>query len=401
MAVTRISTKDRLTGRKVAKYRADWRDTDGKRERKIFATAAEANAHLASVAHAKNSGTYISPKAGQVTFGEYAAKWLDTKRATRKASTVSSYNLNLRTHILPAFGARPLSAIRRSDVQAWVNGLAAHLAPSTLRSVYGFVASIYREAIRDRLIPFTPCDRINLPAKVATKVSPLTPEQVHALADAIHPRYRALIITGAGTGLRLSELFGLTVDRVDFLRGFLTVDRQLAADAASALLDGTPVFTTPKTASSSRTVPIPRVVVEAVAAHLAEYGEGPSRLVFTNTGRGATGAPSSGGRVIRKSGFYETWKAAVKAAGLPEHTTPHDLRHTFASLLIAANENPKVIQSRLGHANISETFDTYGHLFPASEESTRAALDAALGRPADLRTAPSVQTVSTAFGNGQ
>jgi integrase len=299
---------------------------------------------------------------------------------------VASYELNLCKHILPTLGDRPLAAIQRSEVQAWVNATGAALGPNTLRTVYGFVASIFREAVRDRLIAYTPCDRITLPAKVATEVSPLTAEQVMALANAINPRYRALVITGAGTGLRPSELFGLTVDRIDFLRRTIKVDRQLARATAAS---GAPLFGPPKTESSKRSVPLPQTVTDALAAHLAEYGNGPAGLVFTNTGRGATGFGSSAGRPIRRNAFDEVWRAGVRAAGLPGHTTPHDLRHTYASLLIAANESPKVIQARLGHKDISETFNTYGHLFPTADDSTRSAIDGAFN--ADAPSTPRQQ----------
>ncbi|MBA3744639.1 MAG: site-specific integrase [Sporichthya sp.] len=162
---------------------------------------------------------------------------------------------------------------------------------------------------------------------------------------------------------------------MDFLRGTIRVDRQLARNTDN----GHPVFGPPKTASSNRTVPLPQTVADALAAHLAEYGAGPEGLIFTNTGRGTAGYGSSAGRVMRRNGFNESLKAAVLRAGLPAHTTMHDLRHTYASLLIAAGEHPKVIQARMGHKNISETFDTYGHLFPTADESTKAAIDAMLG----------------------
>lgn len=83
---------------------------------------------------------------------------------------------------------------------------------------------------------------------------------------------------------------------------------------------------------------------------------------------------------MRRSSFGDRWRAAVEAAGLPTGTRFHDLRHFYASALIAANLHPKTIQARLGHASIVETLDTYGHLFPASEEEGRGVLDEALRR---------------------
>lgn len=286
-----------------------------------------------------------------------------TKRKTKRPNTVLLYDSHLGKHILPTFGSKRLSSVHRSDVQAWANERADHLAPSTLRLVYGILASIFRDALSDRLIAFTPCNKVELRKTERREAAPLTPEQVCMLAIAITERYRALIVTAAGIGLRMGELFGLTVDRTDFLRRLAKVDRQLI-DVAK---DGEPVFGPPKTETSARVVPLPQIVVDALAAHIAEYGTGPNGLIFTN----AKGKP-----VVRRH-FYDTWGRALTAANLPNGTRFHAPRHTFASLLIDAKESPKVIQARLGHKSITETTDTYGHLYPGSEDSTRAAIDAA------------------------
>lgn len=130
-----------------------------------------------------------------------------------------------------------------------------------------------------------------------------------------------------------------------------------------------PAFGPPKTSASVRSVPLPDVVANALASHIHDFGCGEDGLLFPNT----TGAP------LRRNRFYDgVWRPARIAVGLPDGTKFHALRHTYASLLIAANESPKVIQVRLGHSSITETMDTYGHLYPNSEESTRTVIDAAL-----------------------
>ena len=81
----------------------------------------------------------------------------------------------------------------------------------------------------------------------------------------------------------------------------------------------------------------------------------------------------------RRSSFGEVWRPAVKKAGLARGTRFHELRHYYASVLIEAGESVKVIQARLGHKSAVETLDTYGHLWPDTEERTRSAIDVALG----------------------
>jgi integrase len=164
-------------------------------------------------------------------------------------------------------------------------------------------------------------------------------------------------------GMRQGECFGLTVDRVDFLRRQVRVDRQLVAARA-----GVPEFGPPKTKAGFRTIPMPDVVGGTLAAHLARYHPGPAGLVFTNT----LGHP------IRRSTAGEMWHRAAGLAGLPHWATFHDLRHFYASLLISRGCSVKVIQKRLGHQSAVETLDTYGHLWPDGDDETRDAVDLVL-----------------------
>ena len=126
-----------------------------------------------------------------------------------------------------------------------------------------------------------PCDGTKLPKVTKSRVEPLATEIVLALADAVPDRYRALVILSAGSGMRQGECFGLTVDRVDFLRRTVLVDRQLVT------ISGQPPFLAPpKTAASVRSIPLPTVVVDALAAHLAGYPPLEDGFVFvTDVGR--------------------------------------------------------------------------------------------------------------------
>ncbi|MEJ7720669.1 MAG: hypothetical protein WKF58_09580 [Ilumatobacteraceae bacterium] len=171
----------------------------------------------------------------------------------------------LRSHVLPTFGPRPIATIRTSEVQAWVAGL--ELAPSTVAVVYGKVAAIFRAAEDDRVIARSPCTRrVRSPVRDGAEVVPMAPGQVRAMADARGDRYRALVVTLAGTGLRAGEALGLTVDRCDFLRRTIRVDRQLVT-VANVPPGSAPV----KTAASVRTIPVPQAVLDEIARHLERY----------------------------------------------------------------------------------------------------------------------------------
>ena len=309
------------------------------------------------------TGEYVDPSAGKVTFKSYAESWR-TSQVQHRPSTVVQVESILRKHIYPTFGGRPLGSIRPSEVQAWVKERSEHLAPATLEVTYRYFVSVMRSAVDDRIITRNPCVRIKLPKIERTVVVPLEVEQVGLLRDAMAERTRAVVTLAAGTGLRVSECLGLTVDRVDFLRRTIRVDRQLV------MLSGArPTFGPPKTAASVRTVPMPVVVADALAAHLAVFPAGEDGLIFT----------SPAGGPLRRTTFWDTWRQAVEDAGMPKGTRFHELRHFYASLLIRYGESVKVVQERLGHASAAETLDTYSHLWPDSEDRTRAAVDAVLG----------------------
>jgi len=341
---------------------ARWRDPAGGQRKRSFPRRTDAERFLATTQADVLRGTYIDPTAGRQTFGNYAAAWQQAQ--VHRPTTRAMVETHLRRHVLPHFGPRQLASVRPSEVQAWVRGLSDVLAPSTVEVVYRYTATIFRAAVTDRLIPSSPCVGVRLPKVEPRRVDPLATEAVEALVDAAPERYRALLVLAAGTGLRQGEAFGLKLRHVDFLRRSLRVEQQLV------LLPGAPPqVAPPKTAASYRAVPLPQVVLDALAAHLAVSPAGDNGLIFTTV----TGAP------IRRTAFSaKVWRPAAKAAGVPDASF-HDLRHYYASLLIRHGESVKVVQARLGHASAAETLDTYSHLWPDSEDRTREAVDLVLG----------------------
>jgi len=346
-----------------SRWRARYIAPDGRERSRTFPRKVDAERFLATVEADKLRGAYVDPAAGRVTFGQYAEQW--RRIQTHRATTAAYVESQLRNHVLPTFGGRQLGSVRTSEVQAWVRDVGNRLAPSTVEITYRYLSAIFRAAVQDRLIAVSPCVGITLPRQTPKRVKPLTTEAVHALIDAVSERYRALIVTAAGTGLRQGEAFGLELRHVDFLRRTLRVEQQLVL-----LPGGPPYIAPPKTDASFRVIPLPQVVIDALAAHLAMSVPGDNGLIFTGmTGQG-----------LRRTNFNAAvWQPAVRRAGLPAGTTFHALRHYYASLLIRHGESVKVVQARLGHASAAETLDTYSHLWPDSEDLTRAAVDGVLG----------------------
>ncbi|HQR80301.1 MAG TPA: tyrosine-type recombinase/integrase, partial [Actinomycetota bacterium] len=315
--------------------------------------------------------TYVDPRAGKMTFQEYAEHWRSIQ--VHRASSAAHYETMLRRHTYPHLGDRALSEIAPSDIQAWVKRISEPLSASTVGVVHGIVSSCFKSAVRDRRIASNPCEGTQLPTVEPKQVVPLTVEQVAALHDAISDEYKALVHLCAASGLRQGEAFGLTADRVDFLRGVVKIDRQAVALAKQPIR-----FGPPKRPASYRDIPIPRDVIEVLSAHIAAHGLGDDGLLFH---------AEDGGFVRRSTFSAKVWKPARAAAGLPDDVGIHALRHFYASLLIRHGESVKTVQKRLGHANASETLDTYSHLWPDADERTREAVAGLFSGPVatDLR----------------
>jgi len=346
----------RRRGRNV--WRARYRGPDGRERSRSFARRVDAEAFLTTIEDSKLHGEWVDPALGKTRVREYAQQWLATK-ADVAPRTLVNIEARLRIHVDPYFGAMALNRVQPSHVRAFVAELVRDgYAPSTVKAIYQIVAQIFAQAAVDGLVARSPCVGIETPAeRQREEMHFLDAGQVAALAEAIDPRYRALIYTAAYTGLRAGELSALRVDRVDLLRSTIEV-AESHSEVRGKLVTG------PTKNRARRTVTMPRFLAEILAEHISTYaGDG---YVFT----------AAGGGSVRHRNFYRRhFRPAVERAGLAETLRFHDLRHTAASLLIARGANPKQIQERLGHSTIRLTFDRYGHLFEGHDAALLDALD--------------------------
>jgi len=400
------------------KYRARYRDHAGKEHARHFARKIDAERWVTGQEAALDRGEHIDPRAGRIRLADYAETWLTSQVHLRDA-TRRQYEGALRLRVLPALGDRPLASVKRSDVQSLVNAWAAEgaAAGSIGNAYFKVLRLIFKSAVLDGLVAKSPCVAIRRPQIVTGQVHPLTVAQVMAIADEIEPRCRAAVLLGAGCGLRAGEIGGLTDPDIRWMTRQIAVSRQLLRGGRLG-----PV----KTRSSERVVPAPGFVLEALSAHIAAYGLGDGQIVFTRpdeaawraasgrlgaAGRNHPGADTSPLRQVMRdardsrgseplgerlrSAFATAVRGVnVKAAererdrkagrtalpplpSVPEGTSPHDLRHHYASVLIDGGESVVVVARRLGHANPSMTLNVYSHLFQDSEERTRSVVDAA------------------------
>ena len=334
------------------------------------------------------TGQYVDPRAGRVTFREFAESW--RLSGLHAAPTQERVQRSLRLHVYPVIGDLPMSGVRPGILQAMVTDLGRVLASSTVRVLWSVVVAIFRAAVRDRVVSSSPCDGVRLPEIRQRKVEPPPLEAVEKLTAALPAEFGAAVALVAGSGLRQGEVFGLEVERLDFLRGrSVEVMQQLVTLPRQA-----PYLAGPKTAESVRTVPLAAVTLDQLAAHLATFPAvtvevkdrtdprrpvvRPARLVFARTGR-----------PVARHDWPAVWVPAARAVGLPPRTGLHVLRHLYASLLIRHGESIKTVQARMGHSSATITLDTYGHLWPDADDRTREAVQRALGAADSARTGTS------------
>jgi integrase len=333
--------------------------SDRKQRSRTFRRKVDATAFVHQVEVDLQQARWTDPALGRMPVEAWAREWQASRVDLRPSTRARDARL-LADHVLPTFGKRRLVDVGQPDVRRWVASLTARgLAPATVQKSYQVMAGLMGAAVDAGLIAASPCRRVPLPRIEREEMRFLTPAEVGRLADAIDPRYRALVLLAAYGGLRIGELAALRRHRVDLLRGTVTVAETLAE------VEGHVSTGAPKTRASRRTVGLPRAVVEALADHLAGVDPAPDALVFT--------APAGG--PLRVSAWRaRQWRPAVAAAGL-DGLRIHDLRHTAVALWIAAGASPREVATRAGHTSTRVVLDVYGHLYPESDATLRGRLD--------------------------
>jgi integrase len=358
------SIYQRANGQWCATYAAGY-DSDGKRRRRtIFATTKEEIlAELAKKQSEKLAGQLNEPT--RLRLGAYLDRWLeDASRPTIRATTYESYKGIVKNHLKPHIGGLLLGKLGPAHVQGLYSEMERGGASARTRQLtHAVLRKAMKQAVRWRLISFNPCDAVDPPRVARSEIHPLDGDQVAALlAAAAGDRIEALYVVAIGGGLRLGELFGLQWADIDFAAGAISVVHTLMEVNGKLTLEDT------KTTKSRRRVDLPQVAIDALLAHRKRMlAEGFARVgwVFCNT----KGGP------MRRSHFHaQHFKPLLARAKLP-HIRFHDLRHTSATLLLAAGVHPKVVQERLGHSQIGITLDIYSHVLPSMQVEAAARLN--------------------------
>lgn len=359
------------------RYMVMYYDKSGKQRSELAPTQAWAERRRTELETELLEGSWVDPTAAKVKLVEMAEKWLESRHDIRR-STWWKYRGLLDNHVLPAWGDMPLSAIENEDIALWVAKLLKSrtdggngLGPSQARHAFRVLSMVLEWCVPRRL-RVNPARGVKLPVRPDAEHIYLTYDQVEGLADAasnLVTKYnkptagatvnRALILLLAYTGLRWGEAAALKVRHVDLDK------RRVRVVATFYEVGGKQLEGLPKT-GKRRTVSIPASLVGELRPLIE--GRGKDALVFT-TKRGLS---------LRANNWrLREFNAAVKQAVLDiDGLTPHKLRHTAASLAIAAGADVKVVQQMLGHTDAAMTLNIYGHLFPDRLDEVADTLDA-------------------------
>jgi integrase len=333
------------------RWQARYVDDAGKEYAKDFKLKRDAQDWLDGQTAKIVTGTHVPPKKAKTTVGEWCDTWIEGYR-TRKDSTVRQAETHI-VRIRAAFGRHHLGAVRPSQVKAWCAQLKAEgLEESYVYALHARLAQIYTDAIEDGLVAKSPCSRKTTPPMGKQKPYVATTEQLWALYDVVPAHLKAAILTGAFMGTRLAEACGLMIDDLDLMRGVWTPVAQYPDEPL-------------KTECSKTPVSFAQSLALELSAHIKATADQRKGEWLLCDQWGQQLAPWTLQRAIRT--------ARKKVKGLPEEFSYHDLRHYFASMLIADGADVKKVQAALRHASAKTTLDTYSHLWPDADESIRAA----------------------------
>jgi integrase len=342
------------------RWRARYVDDAGKEQSRAFERRVDAQHWLDSVTASLVRGDHVAPKTARTTVGDWCDTWL--AGYSWRASTVRQAEVHIKL-IKAAFGSVPLSGVKPSDVRHWVKALKAEgRADSYVYALHARLSQLFADAVHDGIVPRNPCSRRTSPGTGKPRPYVATTGQVWALYDAVPAGIRPAILLGAHAGLRLAEAAALRPEDVDFMRGIVSPAVQWPREPL-------------KTETSRTPIPIPN----ELALELSALARGAGLTIVTNE-IGRPAGPWAIERAVRE--------ARTHVDGLPAGFRFHDLRHYFASLLIASGLDVKTVQARLRHASAKTTLDTYSHLWPDRDESSRAAVAAVYAERADSPAYP-------------
>ncbi len=349
------------------------RDESGKRKyhnKTIHGNKKDAQAYLNQVLRDKDLNLFAEPS--KKTLNEYLDQWLESTVKSRvRDRTYRDYCSLLDRYIRPALGGRRISQIGPMEIQAVYGQLTERgLSARTVRYAHGILRDALQQAVKWQLLPRNPVEFVDLPRQERREMLVLSPEQVSRFLDAAkNDPWYALFLTAVTTGMRPGEYLALQWKDLNLEARTLSVNRTVTPKGE---------FQEPKTARSRRSIRLVPTVIQALRAHRIQQAEWRLSQGAAYANRDLVFASETGEPLNERNLVQRHFKNILRAAELPEALRLYDLRHTCATLLLSAGENPKVVSERLGHASVTLTLDTYSHVLPDMQQAAADRLEALL-----------------------
>jgi integrase len=382
------------------RWRVRYLDPSGRERGKSFQRKEDAAKFKATTEADLFRGRWADPDAGRRELAGYAREWLASRSG--EPSTLQVLRVRVERHIIPGLGSMRLADIKASRVTAFMAGLrtatkdAAPLAPGTARGVFTTLSAILAAAVDDEMIPSNPCRKasVKAPKLERRKVIPWTGVQVQVVRGGLPERWRLFCDLGAGLGLRQGEVLGLDVGLIEMLPHVVHVRHQVRIVAGRLVL-------APPKGGKERDVPLPEPIAQAIAAHLARWPAREVTLPWRTPGGPKRAVRlllvTAAGEAVRRDTFNHVWRQAVRKAGMtPDRnaTGTHQLRHRYASMLLAGGVDVRTLAEYLGHSDPSITLRTYSHLLPSAGDRARRAIEEALATDHDVASFDTIDVSS-------
>ncbi|POB09495.1 tyrosine-type recombinase/integrase [Sulfobacillus sp. hq2] len=339
----------------------------------VHGTKKEAQQELNALLRDQDTGTLVTTQ--RITLNEYLDQWLEAAAKPRlRPQTSEDYKAILNRYVRQPLGYRRLSTIQPLDLQKlYSEMLERGLSPRTIRYTHVILSSALKQAVRWQMLSQNPADKVSVPKQQRREMHALNPEETKRfLSAAESSRWLTLFQFALVTGMRPEEYFGLRWEDIDWHNGRVQVKRVLVRPKGGGWR-----FDEPKT-KKGRSIPIPQTLVASLKTLKVEQAKQRLSLGERWKDHGLVFTAENGEPIHHSNFTARHFKPILKAAGLAENIRLYDLRHTCATLLLVAGENPKVVSERLGHASITLTLDTYSHVLPTLQQQATSKLESLL-----------------------
>jgi integrase len=320
----------------------------------------------------KDLGINIEP--ASESLNKYLDKWLKSVVRPRvREATFDDYEYLLDRYIRPALGALRLCDIRSSDIQKVYSEMLGEkeLSARTVRMAHAVLSSALKQALRWHMIPRNSCEFVDLPRLARREMQALSPEEATRFLEAAKTDKNGVALVFAlATGMRPEEYLALKWTDIDMQIGTATVRRTLIWRKGGGWY-----FGEPKTSRSRRNVPLPKSLLVSLAEHRRKQAERRLKKGADYENNDLVFATGNGAPILLRNLVRRHFQPILTRAKLSSTLRLYDLRHSCATLLLSAGENPKVVSERLGHASIVLTLDTYSHVLPSMQQAATEKLE--------------------------